>query len=344
MPVELFEAVVREHAARRAAGDEPLARRRPPRTARPGRCYNADGKIAEPVLDDLAGAGYWGLLVDRQYGGYGAPLRSFMPFLTQMALVDPTIAGLASVHGCIGAVDPVRTFGSEEQKQRFLPKLASGERLSAFALTEPCAGSDLTALRHAGPARRRPVPRQRREAVHHQRRSRPHDRPGLPDRRQAGRADRRSAAAGERAVPAREVRPVRPQAHVQPRHRSSRTFPVPAENLLQVPQGQRPDDRLSRPEPGPRRPVCQRRRQHAADDGQHDSLGQLPRDLRRSDRQARAGPPPPGPAGRADRRLRRARRLVLDAARSGLSRRDGVHHRQDLWQRSRRRKRRSSCS
>ena len=46
-------------------------------------------------------------------------------------------AGLASVHGCIGAVDPVRTFGNEEQKQRYLPKLASGEMISAFALTEP---------------------------------------------------------------------------------------------------------------------------------------------------------------------------------------------------------------
>jgi alkylation response protein AidB-like acyl-CoA dehydrogenase len=64
-----------------------------------------------------------------------------------MAMVDATVAGLASVHGCIGAVDPVRTFGSPEQKERFLPDLGSGKRLSAFALTEPCAGSDLTALR-----------------------------------------------------------------------------------------------------------------------------------------------------------------------------------------------------
>ncbi len=54
---------------------------------------------------------------------------------------------MASIHGCIGAVDPVKTFGDEEQQRRFLPGLASGERLSAFALTEPCAGSDLTALR-----------------------------------------------------------------------------------------------------------------------------------------------------------------------------------------------------
>ena len=51
------------------------------------------------------------------------------------------------MHGCIGAVDPVRTFGNAEQKSRFLPRLASGASLSGFALTEPGAGSDLTALR-----------------------------------------------------------------------------------------------------------------------------------------------------------------------------------------------------
>lgn len=112
-----------------------------------GTLLNDDGKICESVLAELGGVGYWGLLVDREYGGSGAPFRSFAPFLTRMAMVDPTIAGLASVHGCIGAVDPVSTFGSQEQKQRWLPKLASGERLSAFALTEPGAGSDLTALR-----------------------------------------------------------------------------------------------------------------------------------------------------------------------------------------------------
>ncbi|HUE70696.1 MAG TPA: acyl-CoA dehydrogenase family protein [Pirellulaceae bacterium] len=112
-----------------------------------GTLLNAEGKIDEKVLGDLAAAGYWGLLVGKEYGGSGAPFRSFAAFLTQMAMIDPTTAGLASVHGCIGAVDPLRTFGSDEQKQRYLPKLASGERLSAFALTEPGAGSDLTALR-----------------------------------------------------------------------------------------------------------------------------------------------------------------------------------------------------
>ena len=112
-----------------------------------GTLLNEEGKIAEAVFRDLAAAGYWGLLVDQEYGGSGAPFSSFAPFLTRMALVDPTLAGLASVHGCIGAVDPVRTFGNADQKRRFLPGLADGSRLSAFALTEPGAGSDLTALR-----------------------------------------------------------------------------------------------------------------------------------------------------------------------------------------------------
>ncbi len=92
-----------------------------------------------PVIGDL--------LVSPEYGGSGAAFVNFAKFLTRMATLDPTVAGLASVHGCIGAVDPVRSFGSPEQKERFLPKLGNGETLSAFALTEPNAGSDLTALR-----------------------------------------------------------------------------------------------------------------------------------------------------------------------------------------------------
>jgi alkylation response protein AidB-like acyl-CoA dehydrogenase len=112
-----------------------------------GTLLDQNRKVSNAVFHDLAGTGYWGLLVDPQFGGVGAPFSAFAPFLTRMATIDATVAGLASVHGCIGAVDPVRTFGTPEQKERYLPKLASGERLSGFALTEPCAGSDLTALR-----------------------------------------------------------------------------------------------------------------------------------------------------------------------------------------------------
>ena len=114
---------------------------------RAGTLLNERGKLHDDLLDELGRAGYWGLLIPRSYGGLGVSFEQFSHLITQMATVEPTVAGLASVHGCIGAVDPLRTFGNESQKRQFLPKLASGERLSAFALTEPGAGSDLTALR-----------------------------------------------------------------------------------------------------------------------------------------------------------------------------------------------------
>ncbi|MDB5343787.1 MAG: mmgC [Schlesneria sp.] len=112
-----------------------------------GTLHDDKRKLRADVLQNLGDVGYWGLLVDKAYGGSQTHFSQFAPFLTKMAQFDPTIAGLASVHGCIGAVDPLQTFGTVEQKYRFLPGLASGERLSAFALTEPGAGSDLTALK-----------------------------------------------------------------------------------------------------------------------------------------------------------------------------------------------------
>ena len=112
-----------------------------------GTLHDQDKKITQQVLDDLGRVGYWGMLVDKKYGGAGSSMRQFSKMITRIAVIDATIAGLSSVHGCIGAVDPVRSFGNNEQKERILPKLADGTRLSAFALTEPGAGSDLTALK-----------------------------------------------------------------------------------------------------------------------------------------------------------------------------------------------------
>ncbi len=146
VPVELFTAPpLPASAPCDAAMDRSFEVVRRHREA--GTLFDEHNKVSPTVLGDLAAAGYWGMLIDPKYGGQGAPFQRFTRFLTRIAVQDATCAGLASVHGCIGAVDPVRTFGSAEQKARFLPKLASGESLSGFALTEPCAGSDLTALR-----------------------------------------------------------------------------------------------------------------------------------------------------------------------------------------------------
>ena len=189
------------------------------------------------MLADLGQAGYWGLLVDKEYGGSGAPFSSFAPFLTRMATrrSDRRRPGLgARLHRRRRSV---RTFGNAEQKQRFLPKLASGARLSAFALTEPCAGTDLTALRTTARLRRRRLRRQRREAVHHQRRARPDDRPGLPDRRQAGRADRRSAADRRTSTSSLRKYGLYALKHTYNRGIIFNDFRVPAENLLTPPRG-----------------------------------------------------------------------------------------------------------
>mgnify|MGYP002623546305 CR=1 FL=1 len=146
VPVDLFSANVKpaDSQTQKVMSDslELIRRKRDE-----GSLYDEKGKLTPQTLADLGAVGYWGLLVDREYGGSGASFVEFAKFLTRMATVEPTVAGLASVHGCIGAVDPLRTFGNPDQKKRYLPLLASGERLSAFALTEPCAGSDLTALR-----------------------------------------------------------------------------------------------------------------------------------------------------------------------------------------------------
>ena len=146
LPIELFTFETPEvPASARKAMDDSLAIVRRHKSART--LLDDRGKISEAVLGELAGAGYWGLLVDREFGGEALPFGAFARFLTRMATIDATVAGLASVHGCIGAVDPLRSFGTPEQKSRILPELASGRRLSGFALTEPGAGSDLTALK-----------------------------------------------------------------------------------------------------------------------------------------------------------------------------------------------------
>jgi len=106
--------------------------------------YGKDGKMNPDLIHgELAKAKYWGLMVDKEYGGLGASMSDVATVIRKVALYEPTVAGLASINGCIGVVYPVSEFGTQEQKKRFLPDIAEGKVLSAFALTERQAGSDL---------------------------------------------------------------------------------------------------------------------------------------------------------------------------------------------------------
>ncbi len=125
----------------RAVMDASLAVVRRHREARS--LYGPDGAIAPAVIEALGAAGYWGLRASPAFGGAGAPFQALAPFLTEMTVVDPWVAGMMSTQACIGPVGLLEAFGTAEQKERLLRPLAVGQRLGAFAITEPSAGSDV---------------------------------------------------------------------------------------------------------------------------------------------------------------------------------------------------------
>jgi alkylation response protein AidB-like acyl-CoA dehydrogenase len=112
-----------------------------------GALFGDDQKLTTAMEHELAGVGYWGALIDREYGGWNLSYRELMSFLTRMASLEPTVAGHLAVHSCIGATNHLRHVGSAAQKECWLPLFARGEHLAIFALTERNAGTDLTNIR-----------------------------------------------------------------------------------------------------------------------------------------------------------------------------------------------------
>lgn len=102
--------------------------------------------IPDQVLRDLGEIGALGLYVDEQYGGQGLSQTGYARVFETVGQIDATLAIVLGVHQSIG-FKGISLFGTDEQKERFLPDLATGRKLAAFALTEPEAGSDAYHLR-----------------------------------------------------------------------------------------------------------------------------------------------------------------------------------------------------
>jgi alkylation response protein AidB-like acyl-CoA dehydrogenase len=112
-----------------------------------GTAYDQIGKITDHSLKTLGATGWFGISIPREFGGCSANTHELMLGITKIAAAGfATEAGLNGIHTDLGAPDKLIHHGNQWQKAQFLPALASGERLSALAATEPCAGTNLAAL------------------------------------------------------------------------------------------------------------------------------------------------------------------------------------------------------
>jgi acyl-CoA dehydrogenase family protein 9 len=101
--------------------------------------------IDPSVLQGLRELGVFGLAVPKEHGGLGLSQTAYARVIQELAAADASVALTVGAHQSIG-LQALLLFGTEEQRRRFLPRLASGESLAAFALTEPGAGSDAAAI------------------------------------------------------------------------------------------------------------------------------------------------------------------------------------------------------
>lgn len=93
------------------------------------------------TVNKMAKYGFLGIPIPKEYGGQGCDVLTYVMCVEELAKVCGTTAVIVSAHTSL-CMDPILTFGTEEQKKKYLPDLASGRKLGAFGLTEPGAGTD----------------------------------------------------------------------------------------------------------------------------------------------------------------------------------------------------------
>jgi alkylation response protein AidB-like acyl-CoA dehydrogenase len=105
-----------------------------------------ESRFPYELVAEMAELGLMGIPVPEEYGGAGGDTVSYALAIEELTRIDSSVAITVAAHTSLGTM-PILLFGSEEQKGEWLPALASGERLAAFGLTEPDAGSDAGATR-----------------------------------------------------------------------------------------------------------------------------------------------------------------------------------------------------
>src|SRR6476659_2530645 len=129
---ELFRKVVREFAEAEVA----------PHIAD----WDRDHHFPVELISKMGDLGLFGLIAPEQYGGSGGDFTSLCVAIEELGRVDQSL-GITLEAGMGLGINPILTFGTEEQKQHWLPELATGRALAACGLTEPEAGSDAGATK-----------------------------------------------------------------------------------------------------------------------------------------------------------------------------------------------------
>jgi alkylation response protein AidB-like acyl-CoA dehydrogenase len=127
---QLLRQTVREFAESRVA---PVAEE-----------LDRESRFPYELVAEMAELGLMGIPIPEEYGGAGADTVSYAIAVEELTRVDSSVAITVAAHTSLGTT-PIHLFGSEAQKQEWLPQLASGKKLGAFGLTEPNAGSDAAA-------------------------------------------------------------------------------------------------------------------------------------------------------------------------------------------------------
>ncbi|AKH85144.1 acyl-CoA dehydrogenase [Streptomyces sp. CNQ-509] len=125
-----------------ARGEEFLSRLRDfCETSIDGAVIERDARIPDETVRGLKEIGAFGMKIDRKYGGLGLTQVYYNKSLALVGTASPAVGALLSAHQSIGVPQPLKIFGTEEQKEEFLPRCARTD-ISAFLLTEPDVGSD----------------------------------------------------------------------------------------------------------------------------------------------------------------------------------------------------------
>lgn len=104
------------------------------------------GEFPKELLRKMGELGLMGIPIPEKYGGVEMDFISYIIAIHELSKVSPTLGVILSVHTSVGT-NPILYFGTESQKRTYVPKLASGQSLGAFCLTEPGAGSDVAGLK-----------------------------------------------------------------------------------------------------------------------------------------------------------------------------------------------------